>query len=1360
MKDFKKKYNDLPQMHKGILQLLCFLNEPIARSNIYNGLRNNRIFKKYGIKLSANNVGLALQRLIADGFVTLEKKYFSAVEEVIVPVCRYLTNDPEDFEAISKTVRENKYIAVPEKLTSESKVEIRTLRNTILRNNWEVFLEQYEILVKQSSKEILNSEQIKDALFKPFQSGLLTVLPPEKQFEIFFYYLSTNIPSLEKMDNEFTDGFGHSLAIHPIYREWANVYLILKGDINKMFEDPSNGHYYNDIACQAISQLIAGAYDASYELFTYCLKLYRSTAKDENSILPDFPGIFHVLAILKSRGIHGLQEAYQIIRYGQEHSKGIIRVIYICLRILVKSQKQISEKDIEIIEELIRPKNFNLGEFFAYFTMYMLDRSSLRVYLSSLEAFHQKAVENNYQWIALETAIILKKMGVKTTEKAIIISSIEEDKNIYSILPFDLKNDDWKNILAQIQRIHIEEEEEVTKSPRLAWQIDLENKTIFPIEQRLGVNSTWSKGRKISLQRLKEEGFENSMSQDKTIIKCIKLIADDKGNPTYYMDTEKAFPLLAEHPFIYTEDNHVELELGKVTINITKVGNYYIIKTPEIINHTPPVIIQETKSRFKVYEINRFHQQLRAIINGDSFKIPEKYLPQLKQIFKRVRKYVNVNYEYIQDTLPVIEYNKKTIVRIRKNENKHFIVELFVKPIEHGDLYFKPGVGTEIVSGNIDHIRVKTKRYLDQEILSARELVRICPVLSPLKNINKELIISNKEELLELLLQLRELSEFNNVEWIGKDEYRVIGSASNNDIKLKINKYNNWFELQGILELPYDQIFPLKEVLQVVTNDNERFIEISKNLFVAVTEELKKTLQKINLFTQCKDNRLLIHPQASLAFENIKSEIHSLITDEAWREKINSLKSINEIMPSTPEGLNAELREYQREGFQWLSRLYTIGVGACLADEMGLGKTLQAITMILDKASEGPSLVVAPASLCFNWINEINKFTDDLNPIKLDQNNRTKAIKDLKQHDVLVISYGLLQSEVEELKKIDWVVTILDEAHAIKNYNTKRAGAAQEIKSDFKLITTGTPIQNNLNEIWSLFEFINPNLLGTQKDFSNKFGPTDNIEENHARRESLKRIMKPYILRRTKDQVLKELPPKTESTLFIDLSEEEVAFYNTIKEKAIKALSDQNAEKQTMQILAELTRLRLASCNTKLVNGKSEISSSKLNTLDNLLTSILDANHKVIIFSQFTTHLNIIKRHLEKQKLNLLYMDGKTPMSKREKLVKTFQDELADVFLISLKTGGVGLNLTAADYVIHMDPWWNPSVEDQASDRVHRIGQDKPVTIYKLIARNTIEEKIIELHKNKIDLANQLLRGTDKISSLSSEDLFNLLKIS
>ncbi len=470
------------------------------------------------------------------------------------------------------------------------------------------------------------------------------------------------------------------------------------------------------------------------------------------------------------------------------------------------------------------------------------------------------------------------------------------------------------------------------------------------------------------------------------------------------------------------------------------------------------------------------------------------------------------------------------------------------------------------------------------------------------------------------------------------------------------------------------------------------------------------------------------------------------------------IEKAGELRVKVPETFMGELRPYQKTGYEWMSRLAEWGSGGILADDMGLGKTIQAIALMGSRRDQGPYLIVCPSSVLINWQKELNKFDPALNVHLLNTGNRETILREAKSNDVVIATYGVMQSELARIVKVDWNIVFMDEAHTVKNKETWSSKCAKQIKAKAKFLLTGTPIQNRLSEIWNLFELANPGLLGTFTSFKDRFiGPIER-DHNKERQELLKTLIRPFMLRRTKEEVVKELPERTEQYILVELSKDEEALYQNLRLEALQELETCHPLAIPFKVMKHLTKLRQAACHPDLVNPKLKIASSKTAKVLELVDDLLSEGHRALIFSQFTSHLALIKKELDARKIRYLYLDGSYSSKQRDELVKQFQTGNTPLFLISLKAGGVGMNLTAADYVIHLDPWWNPAIEDQASDRAHRIGQEKPVMIYKLISKNTIEEKILKMHESKKSLADALLEGSDVSPQLTKEEILNLLK--
>ena len=470
-----------------------------------------------------------------------------------------------------------------------------------------------------------------------------------------------------------------------------------------------------------------------------------------------------------------------------------------------------------------------------------------------------------------------------------------------------------------------------------------------------------------------------------------------------------------------------------------------------------------------------------------------------------------------------------------------------------------------------------------------------------------------------------------------------------------------------------------------------------------------------------------------------------------------------------PSSIQASLRNYQIDGIQWLNRLRKMHLNGVLADDMGLGKTLQAITTLTQYISDHPgvqSVVVCPTSLVYNWKEEFTKFNHELKVLAVDgnPNHRKKLLNDIGDYDVIITSYTLMQKDIEYYKSIPFGYAILDEAQHIKNRGTRNAQSVKLIQAAHRLILTGTPIENSLEELWSLFDFLMPGLLSSYERFVEKYIRLPAAQQSGKNLDHLRRKVAPFILRRMKKDVLSDLPPVSEIVYHCHLSDVQQQLYRTYAASAREELSqlvkNEGFDRVQIHVLATLTRLKQICCHPAIfAKDQAEIGdSSKYDMLLELLQTLMEGRHKTVIFSQYTRMLNIIRSDLERMGIRFEYLDGSS--KNRLGIVKQFnEDQNIPIFLVSLKAGGSGLNLVGADTVIHYDMWWNPAVESQATDRVHRMGQKNSVSSYKLITLNTIEEKILELHKRKKGLVKEVIhRDEDMMSKLTWEEVLELLQ--
>jgi SNF2 family DNA or RNA helicase len=484
--------------------------------------------------------------------------------------------------------------------------------------------------------------------------------------------------------------------------------------------------------------------------------------------------------------------------------------------------------------------------------------------------------------------------------------------------------------------------------------------------------------------------------------------------------------------------------------------------------------------------------------------------------------------------------------------------------------------------------------------------------------------------------------------------------------------------------------------------------------------------------------------------------------------------AVNGFLSHTPERssaietteISSILRDYQKAGLNWLGTIYKYSFGGVLADDMGLGKTIQILSLLLS-VGNSKSIVVCPSTLLLNWQNEIIKFAPSLKALIVSGNKgaRIKKIETVAEYDLVITSYDTLKRDIDLYEQIPFDCCILDEAQHIKNVSTQIKKVVGQLKSRCRFALTGTPIENNLSELWSIFDFVMPRYLNTYAWFKRTY--SDEIEKcgNHALSVKLEKIVSPFILRRLKTGVLKELPSKTEHIIEIPLTGKQRIVYEHREEysRAVIAAIDANEEesfnKEKFQILMSLfVRLRQLCCHPPLFLNDYEGNSGKLLYCITLIEDLLTKGHRIALFSQFAEMLAVIEQHLVSKEIEYFKLTGKTKKEERVQMVEDFNNSTVPVFLLSLKAGGTGLNLTGADVVIHYDPWWNMSVENQATDRTYRIGQRKPVTVYKLVMQNTIEEKIIEIQQRKIDLADSIIKKNDGIiNKMTRAEILGLL---
>ena len=619
------------------------------------------------------------------------------------------------------------------------------------------------------------------------------------------------------------------------------------------------------------------------------------------------------------------------------------------------------------------------------------------------------------------------------------------------------------------------------------------------------------------------------------------------------------------------------------------------------------------------------------------------------------------------------------------------------------------------------------------------------------------------------------------------DDGPRVHRASAQELRVRLQQGTDWLGVEGGIQLASGERVALQALIDAL-REGRRYVVLERGDVVTIDDDVMNALSTLAMFSQGSKRGIEVPAAAaSVVIDDLAALADDHVDTTGWRLVQERANAARDLDGATPAGITATLRPYQQEGLRFLRRLAALGTGGVLADDMGLGKTLTTTCLLVDRQAQGPQLVVAPTSLGFHWAGELRRFAPALNPIVLGDidgaDARIDAAKNAGPGDVVITSYGLITRDIARLEGVRFATLVVDEAQATKNAATARAKALRRLCADFKLALTGTPLENHTGELWAILDLVSPGLFGTFAHFKSRFADPIERDADDDRRRRLARALRPFILRRKKVDVATDLPPKTERTVVLTPSPDERQAYERLRKAILvdledrgiiesgkkKKKSDDDApplqpNEHRVQILAALTRLRLCACHPALVDDVADLASVPAGTKHEALVAemleLREQGHHALVFSQFVKHLKLAERFLKAAGLRTMMLTGDTPGPERQKLVERFQAGDVDVFLISLKAGGFGLNLTRASYVAHLDPWWNPAVENQASDRAHRIGQTLPVTVTRLVMDDTIEAPILALHERKKALADGLLDGTDVAGKLTLDELTSLIRSS
>ena len=897
---------------------------------------------------------------------------------------------------------------------------------------------------------------------------------------------------------------------------------------------------------------------------------------------------------------------------------------------------------------------------------------------------------------------------------------------------------------------------------RVVLQEVLESGCVLRIEffeQKPSARGGWTGGRRILSAHEAKEALGRLAPDNDADRKLLHALSGPGARfyGTRLSADSPALLALAECPEVYQEDGiqplRVRIEKPALTVAKQADGRVELTLSPQPEPDCDALALLDGDC-LRVVRFRPEHRRIAKLAAQGGNLLPEGTLPQVLALAPALSQSLAI--EAAVDSAELVEDVDARVHVLLEPLREGLRLRLRARPLGEEGMLVVPGVGQRELIGLRGGQPVRALRDLDGERRALKALVDAVPLLAGSEN-GEPLDLPQPEESLEALSQLTELGESVPLIWPAGQRWAMSKTRAAQQLSLKVRAQRDWFHAEGGLALDDGQVVSLAQLLQALPSAQGRFLRLGGDRIIALTQDLTRKLHGLRALSD-ERGKIELAPVAAAALEPWLESGAEIEIDRKFREQLAKMERAAALLPALPAGFAAELRDYQLDGYRWMMRLAEWGGGACLADDMGLGKTVQALAVLAARAHLGPALVVAPTSVVANWRAEARRFAPALELRVYGDGDRAEALSTLVPGHLVLASYGLVTQNIAAFAAVEFATLVLDEAQAVKNAAAQRSQAMRKLKAQARIATTGTPIENHLGELWSLMRILNPGLLGSQEHFGKRFIAPLERDPRAPERDTLRRLISPFLLRRLKSQVLEELPPRTEIVLSVEPSAEEAALLAALRRQAIERLAQGGSgEQRRFHVLAELTRLRRAACHPHLVAPEFKLNGAKLDQLLELMQELKENRHRVLVFSQFTDYLALVRAAFDQAGIGYQYLDGSTPAKAREQAVSDFQAGAGDAFLLSLKAGGVGLNLTAADYVIHLDPWWNPAVEQQATDRAHRIGQTRPVTVYKLIVKGSIEEQILQLHGSKRELVDSVLGEQDVAQGLSVEELVGLL---
>ena len=1379
-----KSFEKLSENEQGILIALAVIFIPIRQGYFQELLKRSGCVPAD----AANAIGKPLREKLLDlDLIALTKiGWWYCQYDIADLLLQKAIDRPEFMQRLESLVNSHTSF-MPDEFDYEK--SIRMLRIYFYQKKEKEFLKERKRIWNSNLAHLTRFYQ---QIFETnFQFQYLEALPASMRLEMLMDYLLTQQLQIQDHKLLFQWLTSTFLTIKKpgkhVVDDYAAINLI-RGDIEGLEEwlSKSDGSYKE--ALVGMLRFIQNRNDDSIQHFQQSLKLLRKETGKRNVGLGGYLGFFFNLALLRSQTNENLEllrkqlkSALNATGYDADFFALEIRLHQV-LDIYQAKMQMDNPNNLALFKiDAVAPYSL----LFQFLMLFWLNKTDKTVKKNAdkiilLNEYTQAADANDYFWFAAVSSNLLERIGSAEPD-TLEIAQKYHDSPFNGIIDLIPRVEQWKRALNALTSI-AEQHKPGGEVPvhlnqrRMVWLIELDRQgyvELHPREQRLGKNGQWSIGRPVAVKRLRSEPdtFNYLTEQDRRICSQIEMDYEEDYYSYYrreiFVLRERAVVEAIDHPNVYWNSSSkliapVKISQSTLQLVVNECSNNLLIKIDPYPQPNQQYLFKKTAANdLLVYKVEPQQHDVAVILGPKGLEVPKQARQQVIDSISAIASMLTIQSDIGGQSAnaEMVEVDSRLHVHLQPT-GEGIQIDIFVQPFADGGPIYKPGKGGSTVLAEIDGKQLQTTRNLELENSYLDQVLESSMLLYD--TTDAKWIFSDTEMALEALLQLQALGDFAVLKWPQGKAIKISREAGLSQAIFSVRKKNDWFSLSGEIQVDDDRIIEIQHLMTLLSASPGRFLKLEDGQIISLTNELRQRLDDLSALGGRNGNNLDFHPLASWALRDL-TEGMAIKASKPWRDQLTKLSEIDDLEPKLPTTLQGELREYQLQGFQWLTRLAYLGAGACLADDMGLGKTIQSLALILSRAMDGPTLILAPTSVCNNWIEESQRFAPTLNVHYFGIGDRQKMLDNAGPFDIIVCSYGLLQTETERVTLKHWHTIIADEAQAIKNPLTQRSKAAMALKGNFKMITTGTPIENHLGELWNLFHFINPGLLGTLKDFNERYALDIENKRNPVTQRNLKKLLQPFILRRLKNDVLTELPARTEVTLHVELSEEERHFYEALRRNAMQSIEAAQRQEisggqQQIKVLAEITRLRRACCHPRLISPEIHISSAKLQAFEELIDELIANHHKALVFSQFVAHLALLRELLDNKGIRYQYLDGATSLPNRKKAVNAFQAGEGDLFLISLKAGGAGLNLTAADYVVHMDPWWNPAVEDQASDRAHRMGQKRPVTIYRLVAKDTIEDKIVALHQHKRDLADSLLAEGAVSGKMSLKDMLELIQ--